>query len=105
LFLIPGEHGGHLDDLNEPRHGRSAEGREPGSTELSHDAGAVRRGLPDLRLRACDVVDQLLGEVALVVEGSRARVLDDVVEDAQAPLVVRPRVIRLLCTKAGSSDV
>ena len=56
--------------------------------------------MADFRLRAGDVVEHLLSEVGLIVEGAGSGVLDDVVEDAQAPLMVGPSVVGLL--KSGS---
>lgn len=82
----------HLYDLDQLRQGRRADGGKAGPAKLPEHPAAVGGGLPHLRLGVGDVVQHGLHEVLLVLGRGRPEVLDDVVEDAEPPLVVGPRV-------------
>ena len=94
IRLVEMKHGNLFCDpqinsyLNKSGHGRSAKASESRSSKLSHNSGAVGRGLSDFRLRACDEMEQMLGKMVLIIDGARSCVLYHVVEDTQTPLMI-----------------
>jgi hypothetical protein len=65
-------------------------------THLGKNSETVAGSLANVRMLVGDVGQERLQEELLVLFGHGAAELDDVVPDANAPLVVAPRAIRFL---------